>query len=57
MCLFCGLVTLLMVGCVYPPLNMDHRRAYKAENENEYGYMRGEWVDVRWMYVVRKTQP
>ena len=24
MCLFCGLVTLLMVGCVYPPLNMDH---------------------------------
>ena len=22
------------------------RRAYKAENENEYGYMRGEWVDV-----------
>jgi hypothetical protein len=22
--LFCGLVTLLMVGCVYPPLNMDH---------------------------------
>ena len=22
------------------------RRAYKAEDENEYGYMRGEWRDV-----------
>ena len=22
------------------------RRAYKAEYENEYGYMRGEWLDV-----------
>ena len=22
------------------------RRAYKAEDENEYGYMRGEWLDV-----------